>query len=117
VTITKALNELWPRGRFSQQEIADKLTAAGLPTDQTKVSAWLRYRVPEPDQLAAIEDAYEIPRGWLLYRAGFIDLPGLTKAVEDVGDRTEILDALRAAVEDSRQAQKPRTRARPTRQR
>lgn len=75
--IGTALRELF--GAATQVEIADRLTKCGMATDQTKVSAWLRGRVPNIEQLNAIEDCYRQPHGTILAMAGFIDVAALSR--------------------------------------
>ena len=59
--------------------------AAGRMGDvyQAKVSAWLRGRRPSLEQLAAIERIYGQPRGWILWRAGFVDAVSLAPLATD----------------------------------
>lgn len=73
VKISEALREVF--GHATQADIAARLTAGGMPTDQTKVSAWLRGRVPNIEQMNAIETCYGVPHGIILTLAGFIDIP------------------------------------------
>lgn len=74
--IRRALIDIF--GNAIQKDVAQRLTEFGLPTDQTKVSAWLRGRVPTIEQMNAIEDCYGLPHGKILADAGFIDVDGLT---------------------------------------
>jgi ADP-ribose pyrophosphatase YjhB (NUDIX family) len=76
MAIAEALRELLA-AEPTQASVAARLTDHGLPTDQTKVSAWLRGRVPNVEQLATIEDVFGKPRGWVLSRAGYVDAAGL----------------------------------------
>lgn len=74
--IAQALRDLF--GERTQATIAEELTAAGLPVDQTKVSRWLRGATePRLAELAAVEDAVGKPRGWILARAGYVAMPGV----------------------------------------
>lgn len=66
-------------GASTQEEIATRLSAFGLQTDQTKVSAWMRGRVPNLEQMNAIEACYELPRGTILVMAGFVDVSAFRK--------------------------------------
>ena len=67
--------ELWA-GRTGI-DVTAFLKAAGMVVDQNKVSAWKRDRVPTIEQLAEIEQAHGLPRGWILWRAGYIDAEAL----------------------------------------
>ena len=67
--------ELWA-GRTGA-DVTAFLQAAGMVVDQNKVSAWKRDRVPSLEQLAEIEAAHQLPRGWILWRAGYIDAEAL----------------------------------------
>lgn len=67
--------ELWA-GRTGT-DVTAFLKAAGMVVDQNKVSAWKRDRVPTIEQLAEIEQAHGLPRGWILWRAGYIDAEAL----------------------------------------
>lgn len=92
-------------GDATQQAIAERLTDAGMPIGQTVVSAWLNHRIPNWDQLAHIEDTYGVPRGWIAYRAGFVDLNALiasgdTPAPVDDQRPPETLAELRTKVRD-----------------
>ena len=42
-----------------------------------KVANWKRDRVPSLEQMAEIEQAHGLPRGWILWRAGYIDAEAL----------------------------------------
>ena len=68
-------NELWA-GRTAN-DIVKFLQAAGMAVDAMKVGAWKRDRVPSLDQLSQIEHAHGLPRGWILWRAGYIDAAAL----------------------------------------
>ena len=68
-------NELWA-GRTAN-DIVKFLQTAGMGVDAVKVGAWKRDRVPSLDQLTQIEHAHGLPRGWLLWRAGYVDAPAL----------------------------------------
>lgn len=77
MSIAHALAALF--GGDTQTQIAQRLTAAGVPVEQTRVSRWLRgVTVPTLDDLAQIEAAYSKPRGWLLATAGLIDVRALS---------------------------------------
>ena len=67
--------ELWA-GRTGI-DVTAFLRAAGMVVDQNKVSAWKRDRVPTIEQLAEIEQAHGLPRGWILWRAGYTDAEAL----------------------------------------
>ena len=67
--------ELWA-GRTGI-DVTAFLKAAGMVVDQNKVSAWKRDRVPTIEQLAEIEQAHGLPRGWILWRAGYTDAEAL----------------------------------------
>lgn len=67
-------------GASTQEEIATRLSTFGLQTDQTKVSAWMRGRVPNLEQMNAIEACYKLPRGTILVMAGFVDVSAFRKA-------------------------------------
>lgn len=76
MSVQQALRTLF--GSDTQAQIAERLTARGIPTDQTKVSRWLRGQtVPRADELATIEWAYDKPAGWVLATAGFVDIAAL----------------------------------------
>ena len=89
---TEALREVF--SHKTQTVIAAELSALGLPCDQTKVSAWMRGRVPTIEQLAIIEDWAGLPRGWVLARSGYGNIPG----VKPVSSSGASLDQLRARV-------------------
>ena len=67
--------ELW--ASHTGIDVTAFLKAAGMVVDQNKVSAWKRDRVPTIEQLAEIEHAHGLPRGWILWRAGYIDAEAL----------------------------------------
>ena len=71
-------DELWV-GRTGA-DVSTFLEAAGMNVDQTKVSGWKRDRAPSLEQLAEIEHAHGLPRGWVLWRAGYIDAEALVAA-------------------------------------
>lgn len=73
--VNDVLKELW-QGRTGA-ELSAFLGAAGMNVDQTKVSGWKRDRAPSLEQMAEIEQAHGLPRGWILWRAGYIDAEGL----------------------------------------
>ena len=76
MTLQHALADLF--GGDTQTTIAARLAGAGLAVDQTKVSRWLRGATdPRLAELPTIEDAYGKPRGWILARAGFVEMPGV----------------------------------------
>ena len=77
VDITAVLREeLW--AGQTTQAVTDFLKAAGMSGMYVeKVGAWKRDRVPSLEQLAEIEHAHGLPRGWVLWRAGYIDAEGL----------------------------------------
>ena len=77
VDITAVLREeLW--GGQTTQAVTDFLKAAGMSGMYVeKVDAWKRDRVPSLEQLAEIEHAHGLPRGWVLWRAGYIDAEAL----------------------------------------
>lgn len=76
MAMAQALSDLFA-GR-TQAEIAAHLSAAGFPIEQTKVSRWVRGATePRLDEVAAVEQAMGRPRGWLLARAGYAELPGV----------------------------------------
>lgn len=68
--------ELW--AGMTGRETSEFLRTMGVDADQMKVGAWKRDRIPSLEQLAQIEAAHELPRGWILWRAGGVDLQGLT---------------------------------------
>jgi len=71
--VNEVLRQLFDDAGETQAATAVRLTAAGMVVDQTKVSAWRRHRVPSLVELNEIEDAYGLPHGWVLRRAGFVD--------------------------------------------
>jgi hypothetical protein len=77
VDITAVLREeLW--AGQTTQAVTDFLKAAGMSGMYVeKVGAWKRDRVPSLEQLAEIEHAHGLPRGWILWRAGYIDAEAL----------------------------------------
>ena len=77
VDITAVLREeLW--AGQTTQAVTDFLKAAGMSGMYVeKVGAWKRDRVPSLEQLAEIEHAHGLPRGWVLWRAGYIDAEAL----------------------------------------
>lgn len=68
-------DELWI-GRTGAH-VSAFLEAAGMKVDQTKISGWKRDRAPSLEQMAEIEQAHGLPRGWILWRAGYIDAEAL----------------------------------------
>ena len=69
-------DELWV-GQTAQA-VVDFLKAAGMTNVYLeKVANWKRDRVPSLEQMAEIECAHGLPRGWILWRAGYIDAEGL----------------------------------------
>lgn len=94
--LTAALRELFHDK--TQAAIAAELSERGLRTDQTKVSAWTRGRQPSLDQLSIIEEWAGKPKGWVLARAGYVDLPGIdaieTTPADGRGSLQEQIDAL-----------------------
>jgi hypothetical protein len=109
MSIAAALRELMECER-TQTSAAERITAHGLRTDQTKVSAWMRgARVPNVEQLAVIEEAFDRPRGWVLAQAGFVDPAALTATKPSGGDgndasREHQIRALHAEVRQLRRA-------------
>lgn len=102
VQVAQVLKSLF--GDATQQAVAKRLTDAGMPIGQTVVSAWLNHRIPNWDQLAHIEATYGVPRGWIAYKAGFVDLQGLIEHGDSpappVSERPpETLPELRTKVE------------------
>ena len=75
VNVNDVLKQLW-EGRTGA-EVSAFLSAVGMKVDQTKVSGWKRDRAPSLEQLAEIEHAHGLPRGWVLWRAGYIDAEAL----------------------------------------
>ena len=77
MTINAVLrDELWV-GQTAQV-VVDFLKAAGMTNVYLeKVANWKRDRVPSLEQMAEIECAHGLPRGWILWRAGYIDAEGL----------------------------------------
>ena len=77
VDITAVLREeLW--AGQTTQSVTDFLKAAGMSGMYVeKVGAWKRDRVPSLEQMAEIEQAHGLPRGWILWRAGYIDAEAL----------------------------------------
>lgn len=68
-------DELW--AGQTGEAVSKFLATTGMKLDQTTVSGWKRSRQPSLDQLAQIETAHGLPRGWVLWRAGYTDLVGL----------------------------------------
>jgi hypothetical protein len=81
-TINEVLrNELW--ARLSAQKVVDYLNNAGMQNVYIeKIGAWKRDRVPSLEQMAQIEAAHQLPHGWVLWRAGYIDLAGIAEMGE-----------------------------------
>ena len=75
MSIAHALSDLFA-GR-TQTEVTRLLAEDGFKVDQTKVSRWLRGTEPRLTELALIEHAFDKPKGWILARAGFADMPGV----------------------------------------
>lgn len=97
VDISLALRDLF--GKSTQSEIAARLRARGLVVDQTKVSRWLRGTLPDLADLAVMEAEFGQRKGWVLARAGVVDLPdveSLSQPVEAVAPQWLVarLDAL-----------------------
>jgi hypothetical protein len=68
--------ELW--AGQTAQAVVDFLKAGGMANVYLeKVANWKRDRVPSLEQLAEIEHAHGLPRGWVLWRAGYIDAEAL----------------------------------------
>ena len=49
-----------------------------LDTGQTTIARWETTRVPSVDDIAAIEEALELPGGFILRQAGYVDEPAPT---------------------------------------
>lgn len=77
--IAVALREMF--GDVPQRETAARITEYGLLTDQTTVSAWLRGRVPNLEQMEGLERCFERPLGWVYFRAGFVDVAPLVEYI------------------------------------
>jgi len=100
-------DELW-KGQGGT-EVSAVLTTAGIAgAHQSKVSLWRKDREPSLDMLAQIESAYGVPRGWVLWRAGYIDIDALQAhgnaepapvAVSTLNDVSSRLDALERKLE------------------
>jgi len=76
-------DELW-KGQGGT-EVSAFLTAAGVSgAHQAKVSVWRKDREPSLDALAQIEAAHGLPQGWILWRAGYVDIAAL-EAYGDAG--------------------------------
>lgn len=97
MNLAPALRELFAHN--SQTAIAAALTASGLTCDQTKVSAWLRGRVPTIEQLAAIEDWAGKPRGWILARSGYGNLAEVEPLTQPDGGAVAALERRLSALE------------------
>jgi len=68
--------ELW--AGQTAQAVVDFLKAGGMVNVYLeKVANWKRDRVPSLEQLTEIEHAHGLPRGWVLWRAGYIDAEAL----------------------------------------
>lgn len=67
------------RGKTGQRELSE--TAFGTPSRQGAISRW-EHNVERPslEEIAAIEGATGRPRGWILIRAGYVDLPTDTRS-------------------------------------
>jgi len=76
-------DELW-KGQTGVAVTAFLVAADVEGVYQSKVSAWTRDREPSLDTLAQIEAAYGLPQGWILWRAGYIDIAAL-EAYGDAG--------------------------------
>lgn len=62
----------------TQSATTARLASGGMrDVYQGKVSRWLNNVQPSLEQLAEIERIYGQPRGWILWRAGFIDAEAL----------------------------------------
>jgi len=103
----------------TQAQVTSRLVAGRMgEVYQAKVSAWLRGRRPSLEQLAEIERIYGQPRGYVLWRAGFIDAEALAALdyegpldepapPADVDAVTQLraeVDGLRADIRDLRDA-------------
>lgn len=72
VPVNEQLREIF--GDATQTQVSEHLRAAGIKeASQSTVSAWLNGRVPTLEQLAQIEDAYNVRRGTVSTKAGYID--------------------------------------------
>jgi hypothetical protein len=103
----------------TQAQVTSRLVDGGMvAVQQPKVSAWLRGRRPSLEQLAEIERIYGQPRGWILWRAGFIDAEALASLdydgpldepaspadIDEVAQLRAEVDGLRADLRDLRDA-------------
>jgi transcriptional regulator with XRE-family HTH domain len=80
------------RGRTTQQQLAELLG-----TDQTRVSKWENNaHRPSLEEIAAIEAALGRPLGYILIRAGLVELPRSLEDSIDVDPRLD--DRARAAL-------------------
>lgn len=70
VSVTTALRELLDGE--PQIALANRMQAAGLRVDQSKISAWKRGRIPHLYEFPQLEEFYGKPRGWILRRAGLV---------------------------------------------
>lgn len=69
-------DELW-KGQGGT-EVSAFLTSAGITgAHQSKISLWRKDREPSLDTLAQIEAAHGLPQGWILWRAGYVDIAAL----------------------------------------
>lgn len=69
-------DELW-KGQTGVAVTAFLVGAGVNGVYQVKVSAWMRDREPSLETLAQIEAAYGLPQGWILWRAGYVDITAL----------------------------------------
>ena len=115
--ISDVLGELF--AGETQAQVTSRLVSMGMMgVQQPKVSAWLRGRRPSLEQLAEIERIYGQPRGWILWRAGFIDAATLAALdydgelddlappadVDEVAQLRAEVDGLRADIRELRDA-------------
>ena len=101
LALTDVLRELF--SDKTQASIAAELTDLGLRADQTKISAWVRGRQPSLDQIALIERWAGKPKGWVLARAGYVNLPDVEplerSPMAATGDLAHRVDDLAARLE------------------
>jgi transcriptional regulator with XRE-family HTH domain len=84
-----------------------------LSVDQTTVSKMIRGKTAVTvERVAKIEDLCDLPRGWILWTAGFVEpqrLNEVSMRVEHVIDQTAIAEGTVLTLEEARPARRGRT--------
>jgi len=75
----RAFRDAYQAAGLTQTELADRLQQRGwVKVDQSQISKWVRgVSVPPLDVLPAVDDACDMPRGYVLEIAGYVDAAAL----------------------------------------